>query len=143
MASHRSNPTPPAVALLTAVLLLAALSLVLPLSADYDYDPDRGRYFYDNYMADDAKGVIRGIDIVLTAWLAIVAFRERTTSVRRLIWPFGVLGCLPVAVAFGVVQGDIRIGGVVVVLESLLRVATVPVLVLASRRGGQGIQPVS
>ena len=135
MAAHRSNLTLPAVALLTGVLLLAALSLMLPLNLAYDYDPDYGRYSYDTYMADDAKGLIVGVDIVLTAWLAIVAFQDRTTVVRRLIWPFAVLSFLPIAVAVGVVQGEVESGGVVVVLEALLRVTAVPVLVLASRRG--------
>jgi hypothetical protein len=45
-----------------------------------------------------------------------------------------VLSLLPIAVAVGVVQGDIETGGVAVVLEALLRVATVPVLILVSRR---------
>jgi hypothetical protein len=94
MAPHRPNLTLPAVALLAGVLLLAVLSLVLPLSRTYDYDAD-GIRLGDSYMVDDPKGVIVGV---------------------------------------GVVQGDIGIGGVAVVLEALLRVATVPVLILVSRR---------
>ncbi|GAB2968049.1 hypothetical protein [Saccharothrix stipae] len=137
MVSPRSNLTLPAVTLLASVLLLAILSLVLPLSATYGYD-EYGPYVGDNYMVDDGKGVIVGVGVVLTAWLLVVALQGRTGWVRRLTWPFGVLSLLPIAVAIGVVQGDAEIGGVVVVLEALLRVATVPVLVLASRRSRAG-----
>ncbi|MEV8438271.1 hypothetical protein AB0425_12905 [Actinosynnema sp. NPDC051121] len=133
MPSPRSNLALPAVALLAVVLLLEVSSLVLPLSLIYSYEDD-GIHFSDNYMFDDPKGVIVSIGIVVTAWLAVVVSRGGNAWVRRLIWPFGVLSCLPVAVAFGVVQGDIEIGGVAVVLEALLRVATVPLLVLLSRR---------
>lgn len=132
MPSPRSNVTLPAVALLAGVLLLEVLSLVLPLSLTYYYDD--GIHFGDNYMFDDPKGVIVSIGVVVTAWLAVVVWRGGTAWVRRLIWPFGVLSCLPVAVAFGVVQGEIESGGVAVVLEALLRLAAVPLLIVVSRR---------
>lgn len=133
MPSPRSNLTLPAVALLAGVLLFEVASLVLPLSLTYDYDDD-GIRFSDNYMFDDPKGVIVSVGIVVTAWLAVAVVRGETAWVRRLIWPFGVLGLLPVAVAFGVVRGEIELGGIAVVLEALLRLAAVPVLILLYRR---------
>ncbi|MCE6998344.1 hypothetical protein LZG04_26615 [Saccharothrix sp. S26] len=134
MASPRSNVTLPAAALLVGVAVLAALSLALPLSLTYDYD-EYGLHFGDNYMFDDPKGVIVSVDIVLTAWLGVVTFQDRTRWVRRLIWPFAVLSFLPLALAASVVQGDIEIGGITVVLEALFRVVAVPLVVLAARRG--------
>ncbi|MFI9812513.1 hypothetical protein [Saccharothrix variisporea] len=131
------NPRPALKAgLVLGVLVLSVLSLALPLTTTYELDEYGGR-FADVYMGDDPKLYIILADLAFMIALTTAALRGDDTWTRRLAWPFAVFTLPTLLVAGGLLSGGHPgLGGIAVIVEVPVRLATLVVL-LTPRRSRQ------